>query len=233
MEKNKAYAISLLALFLLAFELFVYSFTKMHSALRAGTLTSIIAYSFLWLMALTGSIGVSLPLGILIENKAKQQGINFIVSMGLVVLLMVSFTTVVFMKASSTLKAAGETSLKEQKGHDLSMAIEFSGSEVKETGPDSIEIELKFKNIASEDITELDYVFIAVEDINIFYRIKIREAVYLPSKGIGSTKLNWQRSKLKNPELYDKIKKANADKTLHVFAKPTKITMVNGSVIGD
>lgn len=205
----------------------------MHSALRAGTLTSIIAYSFLWLMALTGSIGVSLPLGILIENKAKQQGINFIVSIGLVVLLMVSFTTVVFMKASSTLKAAGETSSKEQKGHDLSMAIEFSGSEVKETGSDSIEIELKFKNIASEDITELDYVFIAVEDINIFYRIKIREAVYLPSRGTGSTKLNWQRSKLKNPELYDKIKKANADKTLHVFAKPTKITMVNGSVIGD
>lgn len=203
----------------------------MHSALKTGTLASIVAYSYLWLMALTGSIGISLPLGVFFEKKSNQPHLGSVVSTGFIIFSMVCFTTVAYMKAKSVDGPLTGNVAASQKSNAVSEAIEYLGAEVKEVNPDSIEIELKFKNKNAQDVIELDYIFILVEDINIFYRLKMRDAVYLPSNGTGVVKLNWLRSKLKNPQLFDRIRKSNSDKTLHVFAKPSKAVLSSGSVI--
>ena len=231
---KKSLEVSLLTLFLFAFELFIYSAAKMQLA-ASGTPASFIAYSFQWLMALTVAIGVAFPAGEFAARKSGLENMRIIFTLGILLVMMAGFTAVSFLKASSA-KSTPSSAAKISPGksqQDVSESIEFADSEVKEISPDILEMEFKFKNKSNQDITELDYVFIAVENVRVFYKIKIREGVYFPSKGAGSTKLTWDRSKLKSPELFDTLKRTYASKTLKVFAKATRITLIDGSVIGD
>ena len=236
MTVRKATEISLLAFFLFAVEFFVYFAFKMHPALHAGTLASVVAYSHLWLMALTLSLALGLPLGNRIAVKMGQEDLTRAFSTGVIGLALVGFTTFSFVKASSvkTQVAGMGSAQKTEKGQaDLSQYIEFRDSEIKVVDPETLQMILKFTNKSNEDITELDYVLVAVEDVQIFYKIKIREAVYFPSKQEGSTTLTWQRSKLKSPELFDRLLKAHKEKRLRIFAKPARITLVSGEVKGE
>lgn len=223
---KKSLEVSLLTLFLFAFELFIYSFTKMNLAAGSGTTASFVAYSFQWLMALTVAIGAAFPLGVFVQRKSGRESAGLVSMLGFVLVVMTGFTAVSFLRISSAKSPA-------QTPKDLSEFVEYAQAEVKETDAQTLEIELRFKNKSKQDITELDYVFVAVEDVHIFYKIKIREAVYFSAGGTGSTKLTWQRSRLKKPELFDTLKKAYANKTLKVFGKATRITLVDGSVIGE
>ena len=229
---KKRLEVALLAIFLLAFELFIYSLAKMQRA-EAGSLSSFIAYSFRWLMSLTGAVAVGLPTGEFVAKKSGKENSGVIISVALVTLWMIAFTAISFVKARSQVTPAQAGGQQPKASLEVSQMVEFVDSEVKEVDPETIEMDLRFRNKSAEDITELDYVFVAVEDVHIFYKIKIREAVYFPGKGTGSVKLTWARSKLKQPELFDTLKRALTHKTLHVFAKPARITLVSGSVIGD
>ena len=236
---KKSLEISLAALFLLAFELFIYSLTQMHLALGSGTAASFMVYSFQWLMALTVSIGIAFPAGEFVEKRTGQGSLGMVSLIGMILVLMSVFTAVSFLRAShhpstSVEPAKGKGPQPAGKGaQDLSETVEFVEAGVKEVSPTTLEMEFKFKNKSSQDITELDYVFVAVEESRVFYKIKIREGVYFPAQGMGTTQLSWDRTRLKSPELFDTLKKAHASKTLKVFAKATRVTLMNGAVIGE
>ena len=210
----------------------------MKLAAEAGSAASFIAYSFQWLMMLTLATGAAFPLGALVEKKSGREGTGIVAIIGIIFVAMTSFTAVSFLRVSSV-KTVGKPEAQSNpspqggKTEDVSYFLEFARADVKEVSPDILEMELKFKNKGNRDITELDYVFIAVENVHIFYKIKIREGVYFPSQGTGSTKLTWDRTKLKTPELFETIKRAYHARSLKIFGKPTRITLVDGSVIGD
>ncbi len=235
MQLKKSLHVSLLTLFLFAFEIFIFSFTKMKLALGAGTAASFIAYSFQGLMMLTLATGAAFPLGALIEKKSGRQDAGLVAALGIMFVVMAGFSAVSFLRVSSVKSPAKTETVPAQGGEskDLSRYIEFTDAEAKEISPQILETELRFKNKSNRDITELDYVFVAVEDVHVFYKIKIREAVYFPSKGTGSTKLTWDNTKLNTPKLFETFQRAYNNRKLKMFGKPTRITFIDGSVIED
>ena len=224
---KKSLEIALLALFLFAFELFVYSFTKMSRAAGTGTPASFIVYSFQWLMALTVAIGLAFPAGALIGKKSGRESAGLIFILSFLFVFMTCFSAVSFLRAPVT----KPSSAAEKTTKDVSEFVEYVDSEVKETSPETLGIGLKFKNKAKQDITELDYVLVVLEEAHVFYKIKIRQGVYLPAGGEGATRLTWDRARLKKPDLFDTLKRAYENKTLKVYAKAARIRFLDGSVI--
>ena len=224
--------ISSVAALLFGVEIFLWFGTGMHKATGAGSTASLIALQFGGLMILTLGAGILAPAAALIEEKSGTERIGLILWVGSLGLLAVAFIAFSFLRAPAATtmprpQAVGEV----QK--DISQYLEYVDTEINAQDPETLKMILKFRNKSSEDVTELDYVLVAVEDAQIFYKIKIREAVYFPSKQEGSTTLTWQRSKLKSPELFDRLLKADKEKKLRIFAKPARITLVSGAVIGE
>lgn len=222
-------------LFFLA-EYTIYSFTKMAGVLYEGSMASVIAYKFLWLMILTVAIGLSAPLGALIGALLKRSGAAWISAGTFVGIIMVAFTALSYLEVLSKIDKGdipSTTSGVPKPASRVAELIEFVEAKAVQADSDTIRVDVTFKNLSDFEFNEVDYNFIAVDDGVIFYRIYMRDALYIPPKLSAVTSLTWKRSALEDPKLYDAFQEALTKGTLRVFAKPERVVRLDGRVIED
>lgn len=122
------------------------------------------------------------------------------------------------------------SSIPEKAGQEISNFVQFSDSEIElQKDGETLRIVLKFRNLSKKDITQMDYIFVALESGRIFYRINIRDGFLVPSEGVGNGTLVWERAKFENTELFDKMRASFKAGLLRVYAKPTRIIFIDGS----
>ena len=217
---------------LLLVEYLIYLLTGMNLAFNRGGLVPIIVYKYRWLMAMTLVVGLTAPLSVLLEKKIPG-GFNSLYWWAILVSLgMVGFTALTFVAASNNTPVLGMGGMAEEKSTNIVDYIQFAGSKIENSNPDLLKIDLEFKNRSPKDeFTEVDYVFVALEQGVILYRIKMRDAVYLPPGASGKTSLTWKKENFKDPKLFDRFVNAYKKNSLNVYAKATRAVRVDGTVI--
>lgn len=241
---KNAFRIFLIALLLFIFEYVIYTATQMREALSSATLAAVVAYKFKWFMVFTLAVGILAPLAALVQRVTQKSCLGFVSWMVAIWMAMILFTALSFLKARSAAPPAtvspspvqitGELSKPAEaakRGAKISEVLQFVGSKVELPDEETLKINLEFKNLSSEEFTELDYAFTAVENGHIFYRIKMRESVYIPANLTASTSLSWQRSALQDPKLFEQFRDAYKNTTLKIFARPLRAVRVDGGAI--
>ncbi len=212
----------------------IYSFTKMAVVLNEGSLASVIAYKFLWLMILTVAIGILAPVGVLIGSAVKKPHVGLIAWGVLVGAAMVGFTAISYLEVLSKIDQGDVPSPSAgmpKAASKLAELIQFVDAKATQVDPETIHVDIEFKNLSDYEFSGLDYTFIAVKDGAIFYRIRIRDTFYLPSKLNAKTSLTWKKSAIKDPKLYEIFQEALSKGELKMYAKPERVVRVDGKVI--
>jgi len=213
----------------------IYLFIRMPQALNGGGPAAFIVYQFQWFMILTLTVGLFAPVGGLISEKLKRPLVGFVVWACLVILVMLGYTSVAFLRMSSS-PLGGEilSSVKlasQNAKPKISEMVSFTGSKIEQVDPETVRVELQFKNQTDDEYTEIDYNFAAVDGNQIFYRIKIRDSVYLPPGTVSSTTLTWRKKDFKDPALFNRISTAHQGNKLKVYARAERLVRINGKAV--
>lgn len=215
-------------------EALIYTSTQMQGALLGGGVAAAIAYKFQWLMILTFAVAVFTPVAVWIEKSAAKPGLALISFGILVSFTMVGFTALSFVRFSKLPSAGrGPVPADVLKAAEpvVSDVLEYLDSKINLKDPETLTVDLEFRNLTNEEWTELDYTFVALREGQIFYRIKIRQAVYFPPKKISSVPLEWQRTQFKDTQLFDTMLEAYNKGVLRVYAKATRVKSISGKVV--
>ena len=236
MTTKEAFKIAKLAGLFLVLELALYWMTGMPRALKTATPAFAVAYQFQWLIVLTFAAGIFAPLSAWIEQQSRKRDTGLFCWAIFVGLAMILFTTFSFLKVSSTLlplSPQGAAEKQKAGARKISEGIQFVGSHVNLVDPETIKIDLRFQNRFLDEFTELDYIFVALEEATIFYRIKIRQPVHIPSHGRVVAALTWKKANFKDPAPFNRLRDAYTKKTLRIFAKPSRAIRIDGKAIED
>ncbi len=223
------------AILLFLSEYSLYLFTRMPQALNGGGPAAFIVYQFQWLMILTVAVGLFAPIGAIISEKLKRPLVGFAAWACLVVLSMIGYTSVVFLGMTASplglgMPASMNVALQNAKPK-ISEMVSFAGSKIEQVDPGTIRVELQFKNQTDDEYTEIDYNFAAIDGDKLFYRIKIRDGVYLPPGIVASTTLTWRKADFKDPALFNRIFTAQQGNKLKVYARAERLVRIDGKAI--
>ena len=231
-----ALRVSEVALVFFIIEILIYKATQMpHALTRGGAAAIFVVFQFQVLMVLTASIGLFAPLAGWVEEKTQKRNLgtgSLVVLVGFVTL---GFLTLTFFKLEKTkipLRTTQElTRAAVETPGEISRSVKFTNSKLELLNPDSLKVDLEFQNLTRQELTSLEYAFAAVQNGHIFYRIMMRDEVYLPPQGKVTTTLKFERAAFKESKMFDIFKDALSKNELKVFAKPERARRIDGKVI--
>lgn len=233
MTLKEAFKIMLVAALFLVFEAFLYLATRMPRALETAAPTFVIAYLFQWLMVLTSVIAITAPLSAWLEHQSEKPRAGLFCWVIFTAVAMILFTTFSFLKVSSKFLPLGPPAAADKRppALKLSQIIKFTGFEMTLVDPETMKMSLHFQNRSTDEFTELDYLFVALEGTAVFYNIKIRQPIHLPPEHRASATLTWKKSSFKDRALFDRLQDAYTKKTLRILAKPSRAVRLDGKTI--
>ena len=214
-----------------------YKIAQVHLASAGSPLLTVIAYHLRFLMVLTFSAGIWIPLSVWLENRSGKPQSAWIYGVFFLLLTVTGFVLFSYASASRLEKAASaDQSAFQAAGqkavNDISSYAQFVDADIRmEKEGGILKMFLKFRNTSKKDITQVDYRFVALEDGRIFYRINIRDTFLIAPGQTASAPLVWERAKFKDPALFERMSAAFKSKALKVYAKPMQLTFIDGSSI--
>ena len=239
MKSENVSRLSLTAFIFLALQYTLYKMAHMHPSPDGGIL-SVIAYQFECLMVLTLSVGVYVPLSLWLEARSGKPHTAWFYGIILFLLTITGFVLFSYARISRMENAskvtAGDSFLPVPQSAAKAVAnfAQFVDSEIQlEKSEEVLRIVLKFRNTSQKEITQMDYIFVALQNSRIFYRINIRDSFLIPPGKTGNGLLTWDRSKFKDPALFDRMRSTLKAKTLRVYAKPSRVVFIDGTSLNE
>lgn len=232
MESKNKPAVTLIAFLFFGIQYTFYKIAQVQLAPAGDALLSVIAYHLKFLMVLTFSAGIWVPLSLWLENRSGKPGTAWLYGAFLFLLTVTAFVLISYTRAAQDGKPGDflPASVAQKAESQVPTYVQFVDAETALEKEDEIlRIQLKFKNISKKDITQMDYIFVALENGRIFYRLTIRDTFLIPHENTGIGYLVWDRTKFKNPALFDRMRTAHKAKNLRIYAKPSKITFLDGT----
>lgn len=234
MESKNKPAITLIAFLFFGIQYTFYKIAQVQLAPAENALLAVIAYHLRFLMVLTFSAGLWVPLSLWLEHRSGKPNTAWLYGAFLFLLTVTGFVLFSYTRASRGQKPEGfvPAAVVQKAKNQISTYVQFVDSKEQLEKEDSVlRIFLNFRNVSKKDITQIDYVFVALENGRIFYRLNIRDSFLIAQGKTATGFLVWDRAKFKNPALFDRMRAAFKAKTLRIYAKPTEVVFLDGSSI--
>lgn len=234
MESKNKPAITLIAFLFFGIQYTFYKIAQVQLAPEGSVLLTLIAYQLKFLMVMTFSVGVWVPLSLWLGNRSGKPA--WLYGVFLFFLTVTGFVLFAYTHASRNQKPADNgfipASVAQSAANDVATYAQFVDAQLQMEKEESIlRITLQFRNTSKKDITQIDYAFVALENGRIFYRLKIRDSFLIPAGQTATGFLVWDRAKFKDPKLFDRMSSGFKAKTLKVYAKPTQLVFMDGSTL--
>ncbi|HLD50020.1 MAG TPA: hypothetical protein VJC08_02355 [bacterium] len=232
MKSENKPAITLIAFLFFGIQYTFYKIAQVQLVPADSPLLGVIAYHLKFLMVMTFSAGIWVPLSLWLEQRSGKPNTAWLYGAFLFFLTVTGFVLFSYTRASRSEKPTGFVpgSVVQKAENQISTYVQFVDSEERLEKEDSVlRILLNFRNTSEKDITQIDYIFVALENGRISYRLNIRDTFLIARGKTAAGFLVWDRAKFKNPALFERMLAAFKAKTLRVYAKPTEIVFMDGS----